>query len=228
MDAVVTTTSATRGSGVPDLPSLPEEIKDDAEIKKLYAQHLREMLKLQLNIGRESRVVELERLRTEMVQLKDGIVPPKGGAAQQQQPYPPYPPPPPGYYQPGYQPYGQSPGVPPYPQQQQQQPFPNRPFDESPGVGPEDDLGPAGRAAAEGMTPDPRPFTRRSGEATPADAGIPSLENAPSAGRQSRRSKTSGPNGRALTPVAESPGTAPARTGFALARRAATAANTRW
>ena len=93
-----------RGSGVPDLPSLPEEIKDDAEIKKLYAQHLREMLKLQLNIGRESRVVELERLRTEMVQLKDGIVPPKGGAAQQQQPYPPYPPPPPGYYQPGYQP----------------------------------------------------------------------------------------------------------------------------
>ena len=194
-----------RGSGVPDLPSLPEEIKDDAEIKKLYAQHLREMLKLQLNIGRESRVVELERLRTEMVQLKDGIVPPKGGAAQQQQPYPPYPPPPPGYYQPGYQPYGQSPGVPPYPQQQQQQPFPNRPFDESPGVGPEDDLGPAGRAAAEGMTPDPRPFTRRSGEATPADAGIPSLENAPSAGRQSRRSKTSGPNGRALTPVAESP-----------------------
>merc|ERR1719218_296187 len=55
------------------------------------------------------------------------------------------------------------------------------------------------------MTPDPRPFTRRSGEATPADAGIPSPGDAPSAGRQSRRSKGSGPNGRALTPVAESP-----------------------
>ena len=75
-----------RGSERSGSSSLPEEIKDDAEIKKLYAQHLREMLKLQLNIGRESRVVELERLRTEMVQLKDGIVPLRRAEAETQQP----------------------------------------------------------------------------------------------------------------------------------------------
>ena len=44
-----------RGAGRVDVPALPDEIKDDAEIKSLYAQHLREMLKMQLNIGRESR-----------------------------------------------------------------------------------------------------------------------------------------------------------------------------
>ena len=110
--------SATGGDGrvLPSLPTLPDEIKDDAEIKSLYAQHLREMLKMQLNIGRESRAVELERLRSEMLQLRDGITHPQGGQAQHAQQAPPpqyhYPqyPPPYGHPPPGWNPpYGQPP-----------------------------------------------------------------------------------------------------------------------
>ena len=54
-------------SGIPGVPSLPAELGEDMEIKKLYAQHVREMLKLQLEIGREGREVELEKLKSEMV-----------------------------------------------------------------------------------------------------------------------------------------------------------------
>lgn len=120
--------SDSSSSNVRDLPQLPDEIKDDAEIKSLYAQHMREMLKMQLNIGRESRAVELERLRTEMLQLKDGTYVASGGGGgggapppqQQQMQYPPpypYPPPQYGHPPPGYPRYGQTPypGVlPPY------------------------------------------------------------------------------------------------------------------
>ena len=188
-----------RGSGVPDLPSLPEEIKDDAEIKKLYAQHLREMLKLQLNIGRESRVVELERLRTEMVQLKDGIVPPKGGAAQQQQPYPPYPPPLRvlSARAPALRTEPRRASV---PAAATATAVPEPSLRRVSGRGPRGRFGTRGRAAAEGMTPDPRPFTRLSPPPR-ATRRRASPENAPSAGRQSRRSKTSGPNGVALRPA---------------------------
>ena len=87
---------------------------------------------MQLNIGRESRAVELERLRTEMLQLKDGITTTRADAGHHahaqnmgapsypppQYAYPPpygAPPPPHGYPPP---PYGQSPappyGAPPY------------------------------------------------------------------------------------------------------------------
>ena len=94
---------------VPDLPRLPDEIKNDEEMKRMYAEHVRDMLKLQLDIGREARVVELERLRTEMLQLKDGILPAdatrraaNAAAANVPAAYPPgYPPPPyafPGAY----------------------------------------------------------------------------------------------------------------------------------
>ena len=58
--------------GIPGMPSLPAELGEDAEIKKLYAAHMREMLKLQLEIGRESREVELERLRSEMHRIREG------------------------------------------------------------------------------------------------------------------------------------------------------------
>ena len=85
--AVKKTAAAGGGGGggkgnVHEMPELPKEVANDKDIKQLYEAHLKEMLKLQLEIGRESRVVELERLRTEMLQLKDGIVP---GQHQQQQ-----------------------------------------------------------------------------------------------------------------------------------------------
>lgn len=43
--------------GISGVPSLPAELTEDSEIKMLYAEHLRDMLKLQLEIGRESRQV---------------------------------------------------------------------------------------------------------------------------------------------------------------------------
>ena len=61
----------TAASVIPGMPSLPVELGEDAEMKKLYAAHMREMLKLQLEIGRESREVELERLRSEMQRIRD-------------------------------------------------------------------------------------------------------------------------------------------------------------
>ena len=102
---------------VHEMPELPKEVANDKDIKQLYEAHLKEMLKLQLEIGRESRVVELERLRTEMLQLKDGIVPGQHQQQQHQQQQPPQQ----QYYQQQQQPPPWQ--AQPWQQQQQQQPW---------------------------------------------------------------------------------------------------------
>ena len=123
---------------------------------------------MQLNIGRESRAVELERLRTEMLQLKDGIMAqPQGHHAPPAHAPPPYPPPqyayPPPYGAPphGYPPpaYGQSPappyGAPP-------------PYGQSPMMMNDGEMRPAGPGGADetpgggpGARPGPRTHPKR-------------------------------------------------------------------
>ena len=208
---------------VPDLPRLPDEIKNDEEMKRMYAEHVRDMLKLQLDIGREARVVELERLRTEMLQLKDGILPAdatrravNAAAANVPAAYPGYPPPP--YAFPGA--YGSA-GPGPY--------APGGGPGGDPGAAHSDTLGPAARAAAADMDQTPaanRPFTRVSGELRGVepdgvlDSGAPSRRSRGSGGGsragppQARDPPQGGPGPRALTPVVEdiggeSPGVVP-------------------
>ena len=145
-------------------------------------------------------MVELERLRRDGTAQGMGSCPPKGAAAAQQQ-----------------QPtrlaassvlsarvrlpkWTRRPGVPPYPQQQSATPFPNRPFDQSTGVGPRTICDPRAHAAADY---DPGPAsggTRSSEEGTARRRGaIRIVENAPSAGRQSRRSRRARSNGQRST-----------------------------